>query len=261
MEALKRSGAGVVNFEDEGEGASLADLVVNALYSGDTNRNPCLLYGHKYFCLRDEFVHARRNIFRAKPQRLLITFGGTDASDYTRQCLEALWPLCREREISVRIVAGPGYAHKESLAERLIELSGELSGELSSPWTQETDPDAAPLSFTHATNVMSREMENADMAVCSAGRTVYELAHMRIPAIVLAHNEREQRHCFARAANGFIYLGLMRELSRKRLCEAFARMLDPVRRQELFRRQDRFDFSANKARLVEDILRLLPPRE
>lgn len=63
--------------------------------------------------------------------------------------------------------------------------------------------------FTHATNVMSRMMEGVDFAIASAGRTVYELTHMRIPAVVLAHHSREDMHTFARPANGFTYLGVM----------------------------------------------------
>ena len=243
MAALKKASVAVVNFEDEGEGAASADLVVNALYSGSGSGHS--LYGYKYFCLRDEFLQARRNVFRHKAKRLLITFGGTDDSDYTRQCLATLWPLCRENGIEIRIVAGPGYAHKDSLSAYIEALSG--SREIPSP----------DLSFTHATNVMSKEMENADMAVCSAGRTVYELAHMRIPAIVLAHNERETNHRFARAANGFVYLGLMRDFSVGKLAKAFNRLLEPEYRHLLFSRQDRFDFSPNKSRVVKTMLGLL----
>ena len=51
-------------------------------------------------------------------------------------------------------------------------------------------------------------MRIADLAFTSQGRTVYELASMGIPAIVLAQNEREQLHSFAQMQNGFINLGL-----------------------------------------------------
>lgn len=243
--ALKQADLPVVNFEDEGDGAALADIVINALYSGNCDTQGRRLYGPGCFCLRDEFLHARRNDFRARARRLLITFGGTDDSDYTRQCLAVLWPLCRAADIALRIVAGPGYAHKEPLSAYIEELK------------QESGAASSALSFTSATNVMSREMEDTDMAVCSAGRTVYELAHMRIPAIVLAHNEREKEHRFARAANGFIYLGLMRGFNAAKIRTAFHRLADSKYRELLFFRQDRFDFSPNKARVVKTMLNLL----
>ena len=243
--ALREGGAAVVNFEDEGPGARCADLVVNALYSSRKGQDSRFLCGYRNFCLRDEFIHARRNAFRPAVRRVLITFGGTDDSDFTRKTLDAVFPLCRERDISITVVAGPGYAHKDDLARYVERLN---SG-------------SSLVSFTHATNVMSREMEDADLAVCSAGRTVYELAHMRIPAIVLSHHAREDMHSFARPRNGFVYLGVMRDYRTEAVRRAFARLLDDKRRVVLFRRLSRFDFSANKARVVGRILALLPGRE
>ena len=243
--ALKKGGAAVVNFEDEGPGTALADMVVNALYESRRGQDARFLCGYRNFCLRDEFLSAQRNDFRPSVRRVLITFGGTDDSDFTRKTLDAIFPLCRERGISVTVVAGPGYAHKEALAEHVERLNG----------------DSSLIAFTHATNVMSREMENADLAVCSAGRTVYELAHMRIPAIILSHHAREDMHTFARPRNGFLYLGVMKEYRAEAVRRAFMSLLDGDRRAVLFRRLSRFDFSANKARVVGRILGLLPGRE
>ncbi|MDR3175788.1 MAG: hypothetical protein LBU06_04575 [Desulfovibrio sp.] len=241
MLPLKQRGLRLVNFEDEGPGAALADIVVNALYERGEKRAPHLLYGHENFCLRDEFLKARRNLFRPKAERILITFGGTDFSDFTRQSVDALFEDCLREELSIRVVAGPGYAHKQALLERIEFL----------------DPGQTRLSFTHATNIMSREMENADFAVCSAGRTVYELAHMRIPGIVLAHHEREDMHRFARPENGFMYLGVMNPFRAADLRTAFMRMQNPEERFLFRNRLEKFDFIGNKAKVVSTILDLL----
>jgi len=236
---LKAAGIRVVNFEDEGSGADEADLVINALY-GDKGRDARRLYGWRYFCLRDEFAAGRRNVFRPRARTVLISFGGTDPSDFTRKTLDVVEPLCRERGLDIRVVAGPGYAHRKALERHLAELANPR------------------LSFTHATNVMSRMMEGADLAVCSAGRTVYELAHMRVPALVMAHHERELSHRFARAANGFSWLGLMQpDFHTAKLRRAFLRMLEPSVRARCFERQDRFHFAKNKGHVVQRIVRLL----
>jgi spore coat polysaccharide biosynthesis predicted glycosyltransferase SpsG/CMP-2-keto-3-deoxyoctulosonic acid synthetase len=236
---LKEVGIRVVNFEDEGSGAGEADLVVNALYS-DKGRDARFLYGPRYFCLRDEFASGRRNAFRPLARTLLISFGGTDHSDFTRKTLDAVEPVCREHDIDIRVVAGPGYAHREALEQHLTTIANPR------------------LSFTHATNVMSRMMEGADVAICSAGRTVYELAHMRVPAVVMAHHERELSHRFARAANGFCWLGLMQPVFHAgRLRRAFLRMLEPAARRTLFERQNRFQFAKNKSHVVQHIVSLL----
>lgn len=246
MERLKAAGIPVVNFEDEGPGAMLADQVVNALYEEvgkkmGAKENPArFLYGHRYFCLRDEFIQAEQNAFRPQPQCVLVTFGGTDMPDYTRQTLNVVEPLCRERGIAVRVVTGPGYAHRDELVRHIEALGNPL------------------IRFEYATNIMSRMMEGVDLAVCSAGRTVYELAHMRIPSIVLAQHEREAHHTFARACHGFAYMGVMRRFNAERLRKVFAQLVDePERRHRLYERQSRIHFEQNKAKVVSGILKLL----
>ncbi|MDR0828318.1 MAG: hypothetical protein LBN33_10700 [Desulfovibrio sp.] len=242
MRPLKVKGLRLVNFEDEGAGSNLADLVVNALYEHGDPNDPRLLCGHENFCLRDEFLQARPNHLRIPAEKILITFGGTDFSNFSGQSLDALFADCRKNNLHITMVAGPGYAHKDALCKRIAQL----------------DPSGVHISFTHATNVMSKEMENTDFAVSSAGRTVYELAHMRIPGIVLAHHEREDMHSFARPENGFIYLGVMNPFRSDELLEAFRLMLDPNERSIFQERMQHFDFTGNKARVVQKILNLLP---
>jgi spore coat polysaccharide biosynthesis predicted glycosyltransferase SpsG len=243
MQSLKEAGLRLVNFEDEGPGAAFADLVVNALYARAGNDDPRLLYGHGNFCLRDEFLKAARKPFSSEAEQVLVTFGGTDASDFTRKSVDALYDLCERggNPLKLRIVAGPGYAHQEALKAHLARL----------------DPEGRVLFYTHATNVMSAEMEKADFAVCSAGRTVYELAHMRIPAVVLSHHEREDMHSFARPENGFLYLGVMNPFRADDLRAAFLRTAGVRERRLLRGRQEQFDFTGNKARIVARILELL----
>lgn len=249
MAALKKTGVPVVNFEDKGPGADLADLVVNALYPPG-NAGKRVLSGHRYFCLRDEFLNARQNAFRPKARRLLITFGGTDPSDYTRQVLDAALPLCRAHGVAIDIVTGPGYPHIKELEAGIRSLNAAPENK-----------DIPSISFTHATNVMSQVMEGVDLAVSSAGRTVYELAHMRIPSVILSHNSREYMHTFARPARGFIHLGAVPLAGMPKVAEALARLLEPEYRLEMYRRMERLDFTPNKARVMKRILSLLNERE
>ncbi|GHU97557.1 glycosyltransferase [Candidatus Desulfovibrio trichonymphae] len=231
MGRLASAGVCCVNFEDEGPGADMANLVVNALYesAGSTERLRC---GPDYFCLRDEFVGACRNVLRQQVKTVLITFGGTDFRDFSRRVLSVIEPVCRAYNIAIRLVAGPGYAHKEAMESHLRELANPL------------------VEFTWDTNVMSRMMEGADLAVCSAGRTVYELAHMRVPAMVVAHHEREVGHAFARPRNGFAFLGIMDSISDAKIRNVFLAMLKYKRRARFFERQSRRDFTGNKARVI-----------
>jgi spore coat polysaccharide biosynthesis predicted glycosyltransferase SpsG/CMP-N-acetylneuraminic acid synthetase len=238
MSALTGAGARCVNFEDEGPGAVMADLVINALYENSRNTGQ-MLCGPEYFCLRDEFADARRNTLRPEVKTVLITFGGTDSQNFSRRVLDIIEPICRAYDISVRLVAGPGYAHRQVMEEHLRELDNPL------------------VEFAWATNVMSRMMEGADLAICSAGRTVYELAHMRVPAVVAAAHEREARHTFARPRNGFAFLGILPRTSDAKIRNVFLAMLKYPRRARFFERQSRLDFTGNKARVVELMLKNL----
>jgi spore coat polysaccharide biosynthesis predicted glycosyltransferase SpsG len=170
---------------------------------------------------------------------VLVTFGGTDSRDFSRRALDIIEPVCRARDIAVRLVAGPGYAHRRDMDEHLKELANPL------------------LEFTWATNVMSRMMEGADLAVCSAGRTVYELAHMRVPAIVAAHHGREAKHTFARPRNGFAFLGVMDRIGDAKIRNVFLAMLKYPRRARFFERQAQMDVTGNKARVVALMLEKL----
>jgi spore coat polysaccharide biosynthesis predicted glycosyltransferase SpsG len=241
MATLMAASARCVNFEDEGPGADMADMVINALYE-DSENTERLCCGPEYFCLRDEFADAARNTLRPEVKTVLITFGGTDSRDFSRRVLDIIEPVCHERDIAIRLVAGPGYTHRQAMEARLEELANPL------------------VEFTCATNVMSRMMEGADLAICSAGRTVYELAHMRVPAIVAASHEREARHTFARSRNGFVFLGVMDKVNDAKIRNVFLAMLKYPRRARFFWRQTELDFTGNKARVVDLMLNVLQKR-
>ncbi len=242
MGALKAEGIPCINFEDEGEGAALADLVINAVYDASLTSEKCLC-GPDWFCLRDEFLEAERNTCRPEVKTVLITFGGTDQCDNTRRCLDIVEPICRERGIAIRVVAGPGYVHRYEMEEHLRDL------------------DNKDISFTWATNVMSRQMEGADLCLCAAGRTTYELAHMHVPAMVLATHERELRHSFARGANGFAFLGLGERVTDDKIRNVFLKMLDGKARLRFYERMTRLDFTGNKARVLALMLDILDKKK
>ena len=73
------------------------------------------------------------------------------------------------------------------------------------------------------TPVISSIMAQSDIAVTSAGRTVYELGSLGIPMMVICQNERETKHHFARDNPGVVNLGLGQLLSRKEFNLAFVK--------------------------------------
>lgn len=240
MDRLKRRGILTCNFEDLGPGADLADMVVNELYDTPIRSGTNYLWGYEYYFLRDEFLSAKVNEFQPDVTSVLITYGGTDLNDLTRATLRAILPLCKDRSIHISIITGGGYAYKNELI-RDLELE---------PYKK--------IDFSHATNVISNIMERSQVAITSNGRTTYELAHMHIPAVVTAQNEREATHHFATQENGFINLGVYHKgQSEKLIAESFRCMLDTEYRRALYHRMSSYDFKANKNHVLKRLLSLL----
>ncbi len=79
--------------------------------------------GRIIFCLRDEFCQCRPQSAAGEVKNLLlITFGGVPTSTTAQGASWILWSrFCRERGIAIRIVAGPGYAHREAMEKHLAE--------------------------------------------------------------------------------------------------------------------------------------------
>lgn len=238
---LKERGCKVVNFEDLGSGATLADLTINELYDEPVIPGSHIKWGHQYFFLRDEFIDAKPRLFQDPVKTILFTFGGTDTANLTMQSLKSVVDICRERHLSIYVVGGAGYAYKNELADYIDSLGYDQ------------------IQFTFATGVISGIMEQTDVAICSNGRTVYELAHMNIPSLVIAHHEREANHVLACEENGFINLGVYQpstfpEILRYHLVRL---LTERDYRKKLYERTKGLNFLKNKTKVLSFIEELL----
>jgi spore coat polysaccharide biosynthesis predicted glycosyltransferase SpsG len=98
-------------------------------------------------------------------------------------------------------------------------------------------------------------MGRMDLAITSQGRTVYELASMGVPAIVLAQNDREAMHVFAGIQNGFINLGIGDETDDETVISTIGWLLStPNVRREMRKLQLQKDFSKGHERVIKLIL-------
>ncbi len=190
VRAVKQRVGRFVSFEDMGPGAAEADAVVNAIYEG-ASPNTNAYSGSRYVCLRDEFLAATPSDMTERVNRILVTFGGTDPLRLTERLYRIARKWAAEPDApAFDFVLGPGCNAEgvESAPELNIEVARDVKR-------------------------MSDHMKHAQLAVCSQGRTTFELAAMGTPALVLAQNERETLHSFAQMGNGFINLGLGSEVS------------------------------------------------
>ena len=239
IQLIKGAGSIVISFEDLGSGAQHTDLTINELYDVPQFEGTKILWGHDYFFLRDEFETARPGVFEKRVQTIMLAFGGTDQHNLSRIVFRAIGSFCKEQGIFIHIVTGPGYDGYESLETEVATKEGAY--------------------LTHASGVISGIMEQAQLAITSNGRTVYEFGHMNIPSIVIAQHDREITHAFAKEENGFIPLGLYQVGKTTTLVlSALARLVHNVQyRQRLYTRTTALNFSGNKRKIVKTILSIV----
>lgn len=223
----------VVNFEDVGPGAKYADAVINALYEkGEKLHNE--YYGSKYFCIRDEFLEENPKEFSEDVENILVIFGGADPSDLTGR----LYEICKVLHpklphVNFHFLIGFAYPHKDLIVtdeENHIYIHNDVKR-------------------------VSSYMNKMDLAITSQGRTVYELASMGVPSIVMAQNEREAEHVFAGIQNGFINLGLGSKQDSLTIISTIQWLVNtPSVRKEMRKLQLTKDFSKGQDRVIRLIL-------
>ena len=238
---LKKHNIKVVNFEDIGEGSQYTDLTINELYDDPVLDGSNYLWGHNFFFLRDEFSDAKPHDILEPIDSILITFGGTDQNNLSKHVLELVLPMCIEHNIKVFIVCGSGYRHKKDLG---IFIQNQ---------------EYKKIQFTFSSGVISKIMEKTQLAISSNGRTVYELADMNIPSIIISHHEREGTHKFASFERGFINPGVYKgRETNKRIHESFEKLIcDENYRKKLFLNIKKYNFRGNKIKVLNKILSLI----
>lgn len=230
---LKDCNYKVINFEDLGEGSILADMVVNAIYpEKETVLNH--FYGQDYFILRDEFILSKEKVVEEEVKNILLTFGGVDPNNYTKKVIETIYDYCSTHKITITVIAGFGYNKFET-----IESYSDV------------------LVKKNVSNI-SDYMLNADLIFTSAGRTVYEIASINTPTIVLEQNERESTHFFASREYGFLNLGLGYNLKDDVLFDNFQELVSSYeKRKELSSLMNQQNLKVGRKRvnkLIQDII-------
>lgn len=209
MEALRKEvrHARIVNFDDHGDGASQADMVVNPLASAPEHPAPNSCWGWKYFICNRLFLYYKPIPIRPEVKNVFILFGGDDVQDYTGQVYE----LIRRKEF-------------KEVTFHLILGKDRKAGE----WTGKPEN----IKIYDKVSNMPELMSQCDVAVASGARTCYELAIMGVPTIALSQNQWEPQNSFVSAENGFVYLGIKPSpVMLESMLQVFIRLSPEARRQ------------------------------
>lgn len=170
------------------------------------------LLGPKYISLREPFWKVPEREFHEEVQRVMLSFGGDDSKDITPKALTMLvWDY---PDLKKSVVVGNAFNNIES-----IEVAADENTEFIYA------PDAGG---------MKRVMSESDIAICSGGQTVYELARVGVPAVVVSVADNQVNNVKAWERTGFIENAgkwtdekLFHNISNK-----FKILMDPERRRE-----------------------------
>lgn len=233
MSELKKMNCPIVNIEDLGEGANMADIVINAIYP-EKEKKQNHYFGPAYFCAREEFYYHPDKIINETVKSILISFGGVDPNNYTKKILDSIYPYCVENNITINVVCGIGYTKYDTIqAFDKVNIHRNVKN-------------------------ISDYFHNADIVFSSAGRTIYELAILKTPTIVLAQNERELTHFFAYEEFGFINMGLGTEVNNDKILSTFSEYTsNHSHRIEMSNKMAMHDIVHGKTKVIKLITSLL----
>jgi CMP-N-acetylneuraminic acid synthetase/spore coat polysaccharide biosynthesis predicted glycosyltransferase SpsG len=183
---LKQSSAKVITFEDMGEGANYADLLISDLY-----KNLSIGINNQLTGVQNSILAPSFETYNITPitiskdvEHILVLFGGTDPSGLTSLTLKSLKDLNYNGEVTV--IQGLGQK-SEILNIKDYGLKGQVLSNV---------------------KYMPKVMANVDMAISSAGRTIAELMTFGVPTVCLCQNEKELSHTHASQQFGVMNLGL-----------------------------------------------------
>lgn len=192
VDALKKRGIFVVNFEDLGTGNRNANVVINDLYP-DIFPQENHWYGVEHSILNPNFEMVEPRGGPDGPvNHILLAYGGSDPCNLTEKALQAISQTGYSGEVTV--VIGPGFSNIDEIRSYAERLPGKVN-------------------LLKSVDNMALLMKKADLALTSAGRTVTELMTVGVPTIAMCQNLREMRHNHASSNFGVVNLGLGKSIT------------------------------------------------
>lgn len=176
------------------------------------------LIGPKYF-LRDKEISRLRPVeVQDQVKRVFVNQGGSDPYGLTAKIIRAIERAGLNQEIIVVLGGCLSEVHQQELAEMKHSLKG---------------------NYRFYVNIGKRElyglMQTSDLAISAAGNTLYELALLGVPSLVISHHKLHDEVASAFEKQGAaINLGMGETISEDQIAIGIGRLLNnPARRKSL----------------------------
>jgi UDP-2,4-diacetamido-2,4,6-trideoxy-beta-L-altropyranose hydrolase len=145
------------------------------------------LLGAKYIPLRKAFLEIQEKTIAESVKKIMITFGGDDTRCMTRNIVDIMrfsFP-----HIELTVVVGKGF--KDQFTSQIIK-------DVKTKYVFNPDDSA-----------MKELMFDTDIAISAGGQTLYELARMGVPSVVIAVADNQRCNIQGWQGAGFIkYAGV-----------------------------------------------------
>jgi spore coat polysaccharide biosynthesis predicted glycosyltransferase SpsG len=248
QEGIRKRGVGLLMIAFRSEGHFNADalhnqnlLALEEVYSVEPYTR--LLLGPRYVILDERFRRlrdSRGDLPAAVADRLFLFFGGADVSNMTLKALRSL-------------------AAMEQPLRRVITVVGPLHGRLDEISAFARANPALPVDLHINTPEMPRLMTEADIAVTSGGLTIWELACLGVPNVVISTSERERIHTpLMEKRGGCIYLGHEDEVAEQSIRAAVSGLMaNGKKRHEMARAGLELVDGRGTERVIAEMLKLI----
>jgi spore coat polysaccharide biosynthesis predicted glycosyltransferase SpsG len=214
LKALSHLGTTTINLVDTLDDLERTEHYKQVIVSvmNEDRETPEGFYGGPEFAILRAHFKGRQKELREQPRMVLLTFGGSDPQGLTLKAAGALETL--DPAVEVVAVAGPAFSYRrqfealQSTLARKVPLINEAGG--------------------HIADLMLE----ADVVVCSGGMSVYEIAALGTPGIVLGQNLREEKRMLEFTRQGTVqYLGLGTDVGEAEIAAAVEALLKDVARR------------------------------
>ncbi len=150
------------------------------------NHKPKFCFGADFAILREEFIklHKKEKTFPDTNRKVLVTMGGVDRTGATLRIMEALKQL--DRTVNSEIILGSGFAHLTEF-KRIFKRLNEQT-----------------CTYAQGVDDLAVRMQKADVVISAGGNTLYEMACVGTPGIVLWEDPHEDRVGQAFAEKGIV---------------------------------------------------------
>lgn len=172
----------LVTIDDTGEASKkLADLRINPLYFDESAH--CDI---RYIPLHPIFqkAHEETGVINDTVKHILVTLGGSDTYGLTPQIIEAFSEY--PHSIRIKVIIGTAFKHEKELKESLSKSKRIFD------IFQSVDIET-----------MCKLIQWADIAICSAGNTLFEMMYCGTPVVVICGEPFEEETAYRLQNMGF----------------------------------------------------------